>query len=234
MLVARSAGPRPRSTTLDEFLNALDGLATRPAAEIDRALRGSSTPRSHRFDAWVTVACTAPPRHGARRAARAASTSAATAGSTTLRPDPAPDSLGYVHAPSLPARGDGRDPAQRPPAHRDAEHETLDIQLSSDRVQRALPVHRGRRGRPAAGGAARLPLRALAAREQRPARALHPPAPPLRPAAAIDRRRPPAGRRRRSRLATWSTACGCSSRWRDDRADVLSRDRRDRPPTRRA
>ncbi|MGP4091953.1 hypothetical protein ACTWQJ_47430, partial [Streptomyces sp. KR55] len=142
-LVRRVGLPeQPEVRTLGMFLAALDELATRPAAEIDRAFRGFLDAASHRYDAWATSLATR--RLDAVREAHAAGVHLGGFGWVEeLRPDTTPDSLGYVHAPSLPHAATAAILRSGHLSHRDAEHETLDIQLSSDRVKRAIPVIEG-------------------------------------------------------------------------------------------
>ncbi|MEU1818816.1 hypothetical protein ABZ543_27045 [Streptomyces roseifaciens] len=133
---------RPEVHTLATILAALDELAGRPAVEIDRAFRGFLDTASHRYDAWATSLAT-------RRLdeVRRTHSSGVHLGGfgwvEELRPDTAPDSLGYVHAPSVPHAATAAILRSGHLSHRDTEHETLDIRLSSDRVKRAMPVIEG-------------------------------------------------------------------------------------------
>jgi hypothetical protein len=142
-LVAVSAVPeQPEVRTLASFLQALEGLAARPAAEIDRAFRGFLDATSHRLDAWATSMATR--RLDALRGDRAVGVHlGGYAWVEDLRPGRTPDSLGFVHAPSLGHAATAAILRSGHLSHRDEEHEALDIQLSSDRVQRAMPLLQG-------------------------------------------------------------------------------------------
>ena len=65
------------------------------------------------------------------------------AGSTTCRPSARPDSLGYVHAPSIAHATTAAILRSGHLAHHDAEHVALNIDLSSDRVRLALHLLEG-------------------------------------------------------------------------------------------
>jgi hypothetical protein len=142
-LVAVSAAPeRPEVRTLASFLQALEELAARPAAEIDRGFRGFLDAASHRLDAWATSLATR--RLDAVRGDRAVGVHLGGYGWVEdLHPGRTPDSLGFVHAPSLAHAATAAILRSGHLSHRDEEHEALDIQLSSDRVQRAMPVLQG-------------------------------------------------------------------------------------------
>jgi hypothetical protein len=140
--LVRTQPERPEVRTLATFLAALDVLATRPAAELDRALRGLLDATSHRLDAWLTSLATR--RLAAVRRQRPTGIHLGAYGWVeNLRPDRLPDSLGYVHTPSLPHAATAAILRSGNLSHRGADYEALDIQLSSDRVQRALPVIEG-------------------------------------------------------------------------------------------
>jgi hypothetical protein len=211
---------RPEVRTLATFLAALDELAGRPAAEIDRAFRGFLDATSHRLDAWATSLATR--RLDAVRQDRPAGVHLGGYGWVEdLRPDRTPDSLGYVHAPSLPHAATAAILRSGHLSHRDAEHETLDIQLSSDRVQRALPVIEGAAaGQPLTallGYRVERGLRESADRLTRyilPARRFT----PLRPSGS------PAGPGPQEAIAARDVVDGVAllERWRDDRGAVLA------------
>ena len=102
------------------------------------ALRGLLDAYAHRLDAWFTSLATR----------RLADVRAATPGGVhlgaygwldDLRPDAgAPTSAGYVHAPSLAQAATAAVLRSGRLAHRDAEHEALDLDLRSVRVRLAL------------------------------------------------------------------------------------------------
>jgi hypothetical protein len=124
------------------FLGRLDELATRPAGEIDRALRGLLDCFSHRLDAWYTALATA--RLAALREQQPLGIHVGGYGWVeALHPDTTPDSLGYVHAPSLEQASAAAILRSGHLAHRDSEHESLNIDLRSDRVRLALDIMEG-------------------------------------------------------------------------------------------
>jgi hypothetical protein len=133
---------RPEVRTLASFLESLDELSSRPASEIDRAFRGLLDCMSHRLDAWSTSLAT---RHlDSIRKARSVGIHLGGYGWVeNLRPDRQPDSLGFIHAPSIPQATAAAILRSGHLSHRGADHETLDLQLTSDRVQRAMPVIHG-------------------------------------------------------------------------------------------
>ena len=132
----------PAARTLQEYLASLDTLSQRPAAEIDRAVRGWIDAVSHRLDAWYTAL--ADERLAAQRAAGHAGVHVGGFGWVDdLRPDPRPDSLGYVHAPSIPHAATAAILRSGRLSHQGEDGEALDIQLSSARVRLALPLIEG-------------------------------------------------------------------------------------------
>jgi hypothetical protein len=144
-IAARLRGPEAPPDALKDlagFLASLDALATRPASEIDRALRGVLDAYSHRLDAWLTSLATA--RLAAMRAQRPLGIHVGGYGWVEgLRPDTAPDSLGYVHAPSIAQASAAAILRSGHLAHRDSEHQTMNIDLRSDRVRLALGLLEG-------------------------------------------------------------------------------------------
>jgi hypothetical protein len=127
---------------LASFLTSLDELATRPAAEIDRALRGVLDSFSHRLDAWYTALASA--RLDAMRKQQPLGIHIGGYGWVEdLHPDVTPDSLGYVHAPSLEQASAAAILRSGHLAHRDDEHQTMNIDLRSDRVRLALTLLEG-------------------------------------------------------------------------------------------
>jgi hypothetical protein len=156
------------------FLDHLEELATRPAGEIDRALRGVLDSFSHRLDAWYTSLATA--RLDALRQKRALGIHVGGYGWVEgLRPDTTPDSLGYVHAPSLEQASAAAILRSGHLAHRDSEHQTMNIDLRSDRVRLALDLLEGvSRGQPLAALLGYRIERALRDRDPRLARFIAP------------------------------------------------------------
>ena len=211
---------RPEVRTLATFLAALDELAGRPAAEIDRAFRGFLDATSHRFDTWATSLATR--RLHAIRDDRPNGVHLGGYGWVEdLRPDRTPDSLGYVHAPSLPHAATAAILRSGHLSHRDAEHETLDLQLTSDRVQRALPVIEGAAaGQPLAALLGYRIERTLRESDDRLARYILRARrfAPLRPSGE------PAGSGPQEAVAAADVVDGVAllQRWRDDRSAVLA------------
>jgi hypothetical protein len=157
-----------------DFLASLDELATRPAAEIDRALRGFLDCCSHRLDAWYTSLATS--RLSAMRAKQALGVHIGGYGWVEhLGPDTLPDSLGYVHAPSIAQASAAAILRSGHLAHRDAEHQTMNIDLRSDRVRLALTLLEGvAQGQPLAALLGYRIERALRDRDPRLARFIAP------------------------------------------------------------
>jgi hypothetical protein len=132
----------PPARTLQQYVASLDQLAARPAAEIDRAFRAHLDAGSHRLDAWYTAL--ASERLSSLRAAGRSGLHLGGVGWVeNLRPGSRPSSLGYVHAPSIPHAVTAAILRSGHLNHRDATHQTLDIQLTSARVQLAMPVLEG-------------------------------------------------------------------------------------------
>lgn len=211
---------RPEVRTLATFLTALDELATRPAAEIDRAFRGLLDATSHRLDAWATSLATR--RLDAIREDEATGVHLGGYGWVEdLRPADAPESLGYVHAPSLAHAATAAILRSGHLSHRDAEHETLDLQLTSDRVQRAMPIiHGAAAGQPLAALLGYRVERGLRESDDRLARYILPARrfAPLRPSGA------PPGAGPQEAIAARDVVDGVMllQQWRDDRAALLT------------
>jgi len=124
-------------------LASLEWLSGRPAEELDHGLRGLLDSYAYRLDAWFTSLAT-------RRLAsvRATAPTGVHLGAygwlDDLRPDAgARTSAGYVHAPSLPQAATAAVLRSGHLAHRDEEHEALDLDLRSDRVRLALGLLEG-------------------------------------------------------------------------------------------
>jgi hypothetical protein len=144
----------PELTDLGGFLASLDVLATRPTAELDRAFRGILDAYSHRLDAWYTSLAT-------KRLSelRAKNREGAYIGGYgwvfNLKPDLQPDSLGYVHAPSIPHATAAAILRSGHLSHQTGEtaagQTPFNIDMSSDRVRRALELlHAVAEGQPLA------------------------------------------------------------------------------------
>lgn len=133
---------RPEVHQLADFVDAMEQLATRPASEVERAFRGFMDATSHRLDAWITSIATR--RLASLRARKKTGIHIGGYGWVeNLRPSPDPDSLGYVHAPSLQHAAAAAILRSGHLSHHGDDHEALDIQLTSDRVQRAIPILEG-------------------------------------------------------------------------------------------
>lgn len=129
---------------LKAFLDSLDGLATRPVPELERAFRGVLDCYSHRLDAWFTSLATR--RLKTLRSQQPVGLHLGGFGWVeNLKPDTdtQPDSLGYLHTPSLTHAATAAILRSGYLSHSDAEHEALNIDLSSDRVRTALDIIQG-------------------------------------------------------------------------------------------
>ena len=174
---------------LARFLAALDSLAGADPDELEWAFRGVLDLFSTRLDAWITSLATA--RLTEHRAAKPTGVHLGCYGWVEdLQPDrgPAAESLGFIAAPSL-------DHAVAAAVLRSGRQ----AHIGRERLRPRPPLGpgargahraRGRRRRPAARRAARLPHRAPAARR-----------PPRRPDRAAADRGAPAGPHRRPRRA---------------------------------
>lgn len=139
--VARGVRPAPDYAVLGDMLTSLEFLATRSVGELDRALRGWLDVCAWRLDAWFTSL--AQRRLTAMRAAQPSGVHLGGYGwLDDLRPDASPQDTtqGYVHAPSLAQAATAAVLRSGHLAHRDAEHQALQIDLRSDRVRRAAKL----------------------------------------------------------------------------------------------
>lgn len=123
---------------LASAIASIEWLSQRPVGELDRALRGLLDAYAYRLDAWLTSLAS-------RRLAsvRASTPTGVHLGAygwlDDLRPDLGrPTSQGFVHAPSLAQAATAAVLRSGRLAHRDSEHEALDLDLRSDRVRLAL------------------------------------------------------------------------------------------------
>ena len=223
--IGSTAGSPVSFAELGATLTAIEWLAARPAAELERGLRGLLDSYAYRIDAWFTSLATRRLAR-VREAAPAGVHLGAYGWLDDLRPDAgAPTSDGYVHAPSLPQAATAAVLRSGRLAHRDSEHEALDLDLRSDRVRTALGLLEG-----VAGG---QPLAALLgyrlerslreadiqlARYILPLRVLA----PLRPAA--DDQPAAAGTGPAEAIAARDVADGIAllERWRTDRGGLLT------------
>ncbi|MBI5301750.1 MAG: hypothetical protein HY868_06420 [Chloroflexi bacterium] len=139
---------------LASFLASLDALKPVPSAEIERAFRGLLDCYSHRLDAWYTSLATR--RLSEVRAARPVGLHIGGYGWVeNLKPETQPDSLGYVHAPSIPQAITAAVLRSAHLSHQTGESNPgqtpFKIDLSSQRVRVALDVINGvARGQPLA------------------------------------------------------------------------------------
>jgi hypothetical protein len=139
--VARGVKPVPDVAVLASTLASLEYLATRSVGELDLALRGWLDACSFRLDAWFTSL--AQRRLTAMRSAQPAGVHVGAYGwLDDLQPDASPQATtqGYVHAPSLAQAATAAVLRSGHLAHRDAEHQALQIDLHSDRVRRAAKL----------------------------------------------------------------------------------------------
>lgn len=135
----------PDVAQLAGFVSALEALATRPAAEVEWAFRGVLDGFSTRLDAWVTSLATL--RLKELRKERADGVHLGGYGWVfDVRPDREPESLGYLHAPSLEQAKTLAILRSGHLAHRhdeDGKRELLNIDLTSTRVRRGLTLLEG-------------------------------------------------------------------------------------------
>jgi hypothetical protein len=135
---------RPETRSLNEFLQALRRLATLPSAELERLLLDTLDTTGTRLDAWVTSFATK--RLAQVRADKPQATHVGAFGWVEgLRPDRTPDSLGYIHAPSLAQAATASILRSGHLSHRSSNAELLNLDLSSERVRVALSVLDGTR-----------------------------------------------------------------------------------------
>ncbi|HEY4302947.1 MAG TPA: hypothetical protein VGM82_00660 [Gemmatimonadaceae bacterium] len=128
--------------TLDDMLKSVEFLAKQPADQLERCLRDVLDGFSFRLDAWITSMAS-------RRlaASRAKTPTGAYIGGfgwiDDLKPAAAPTSLGYIHTPSLPHAATAAVLRSGHLAHNDAQHQSFDVNLRSDRVRTALRILEG-------------------------------------------------------------------------------------------
>jgi hypothetical protein len=132
----------PRLGDLSAFQAALGRLAAADPALVDPALRAYLGACSHRLDAWLTSLASS--QLDAVRAGRPGGTHLGGFGYVEgLRPEPTPDSLGYVLGPSLAHAATAGILRSGYLAQQATGAESLDVDLSSDRVKLALELMRG-------------------------------------------------------------------------------------------
>lgn len=134
--------------SLKWFIDSVEHLAGVPSAELERLTGEELDLCSFRLDAWQTSLAT---RHLAEL--RAAEPTGVHLGGfgwvENLAPDQGTDSLGYVHSPSMAQAATTAVLRSGHLTHRHRDSETLAIDLSSDRVRKALAVLDGvRAGQP--------------------------------------------------------------------------------------
>ncbi len=142
---------RPELRNLNTFLADMDALAQRPVAEIDRAMRGVLDCYSYRLDAWYTSL--ASRRLDTIRRSRPVGLHIGGYGWVeNLRPERRPDSLGYIHAPSMAHAATAAIMRSGHLSHRGqadaavpegSQQSALNIDLSSERVRVALNILEG-------------------------------------------------------------------------------------------
>lgn len=133
----------PPVRAFGEYVDRVRRLAGRPTAELDLAFRGFLDATSHRLDAWFTALATE--RLAELRARRPEGVHIGGWGWVEdLRPDPRPDSLGYVHTPSLAHATTAALLRSGHLTHRDPEdRDRFDMQLTSRRIGPARSVLEG-------------------------------------------------------------------------------------------
>ena len=137
--VTRGSTPTATVRTLGDTLDAMEWLGTRSVDELERALRGLLDGYAYRLDAWITSLATR--RLAQSRAAAPAGVHLGAYGwLEDLRPDVAPTSIGFIHAPSLPQAVTAAVLRSGHLAHHDAEHSALNLDLSSARVRTAMQL----------------------------------------------------------------------------------------------
>ena len=219
-LVAAGAHEKPPLRDINMFLAGVDFLASRPADELDRAFRGVLDCCSHRLDAWYTSL--AARRLDDLRTTRPVGVHVGGWGVVEdLKPDTRPDSLGYVHAPSLAQAATAAILRSGHLAHHDDEHDALAIDLRSDRVRLALGLLDGvAQGQPLAALLGYRFERGVRDRDIRLARFILPirMLAPLRPTGE-----PGPGAQPLEAVAARDVVDGVrlAERWRDERATLL-------------
>jgi hypothetical protein len=132
----------PQLADLEAFQSALGRLATADPADVDPALRAYLGACSHRLDAWFTSL--ASRQLDAVRSQQPDGTHLGGFGYVeSLHPEQIPDSLGYVLGPSLAHAATAGILRSGYLAQRAVDTDSLDVDLSSDRVKLALEVMRG-------------------------------------------------------------------------------------------
>ena len=135
-----AADVHPAARDLKAYNAALDVIATRPAAEIDQALRGFLDAGSHRLDAWITSLATR--RLETQREAQSQGIHVGCYGivhDLALVPDQRV-SEGYVHVPSADHAVTAALLRSGHIANLDGESDAFAIRLSSNRVRDALAI----------------------------------------------------------------------------------------------
>jgi hypothetical protein len=131
-----------RLADLKALQAALARLAKADPADVDPALRAYLGACSHRLDAWLTSL--AAQQLDAVRTQRPVGTHVGGYGYVeSLRPEPASDSLGYVLGPSVAHAATAGILRSGYLAQQAADAESLEVDLSSDRVEVALELMRG-------------------------------------------------------------------------------------------
>jgi hypothetical protein len=137
--VRRGARVPPDYRSLGDMLASLEAIATRPADQLDRALRGVLDLYAYRLDAWYTSLATR--RLATLRSAAPAGVHVGAYGWVDdLRPTTVPASQGYIHTPSLAQATTAAVLRSGHLAHNDAEDKALSLDLSSGRVRTALRI----------------------------------------------------------------------------------------------
>jgi hypothetical protein len=147
-IVTQVPPSEPDLAQLQEFVASLQHLADLPTAELHRLTAEELDLCSYRLDAWATSL--AARRLQQLRDRQPVGIHLGGYGWVeNLRPDTRPDSLGYVHTPSVAHAATAAVLRSGHLGHRHRDAETLAIDLSSQRVQKTLQVLEGvRQGQP--------------------------------------------------------------------------------------
>ncbi|HEY6072072.1 MAG TPA: hypothetical protein VIV15_01475, partial [Anaerolineales bacterium] len=137
---------QPEFVNLASFIASLNALKAVPSAGIERAFRGLLDSFSHRLDAWYTSLATR--RLSELRAARPVGLHIGGYGWVeNLQPETRPDSLGYIHAPSIPQAVTAALLRSAHLSHQTGENTPdqapFNIDMSSERVRVAFDVING-------------------------------------------------------------------------------------------
>jgi hypothetical protein len=178
--------------SLAAFMSRLQALSKRPVHELEWAFRSMLDVASYRLDAWLTSLATRR-LQTVQQPAPSGVYMGGYGWVEDLKPDTIPTSLGYIHVPSLDHAATAAVLRSGHLAHKDDEHDVLNIDLRSDRVRVALRLLDGvAQGQPLAALLGYRFERALRERDILLARFIFPIRllAPLRPATAPESNEP--------------------------------------------